>query len=83
MNGIPVSPERKMENAPTWRPRNPVFWTPKTPEFLAIFDRRGLTGINKLLFIIIYYYLSILYTIITTPSTSFMGNTLTPFYLPS
>jgi len=28
MNGIPVSPERKMENAPTWRPPNPVFGTP-------------------------------------------------------
>jgi len=25
MNGIPVCLARKMENAPTWRPRNPDF----------------------------------------------------------
>jgi len=26
MNGIPVSPERKTENAPTWRSPRPLFW---------------------------------------------------------
>jgi len=33
MNGIPVSPGRKTENAPTWRPRSPVFQA----SFLLIF----------------------------------------------
>jgi len=34
MNGIPVCLGRKTENAPTWRPRSPVFGT----RFLAIFQ---------------------------------------------
>jgi len=36
MNGIPVSPERKTENAPTWRSPNPLFWTWFWPYFLLI-----------------------------------------------
>jgi len=33
MNGIPVSPGRKMENAPTWRPPKPLFGTHFRPLF--------------------------------------------------
>jgi len=33
MNGIPVSPGRKMENAPTWRSPNPLFGTHFRPLF--------------------------------------------------
>jgi len=33
MNGIPVSPGRKMENAPTWRPGSPFFGTRFSPYF--------------------------------------------------
>jgi len=37
MNGPPVCPGRKTENAPTWRPRSPVFGTPFLAHFLLIF----------------------------------------------
>jgi len=37
MNGIPVSPERKTENAPTWRSPNPDFGTPFWGIFLLFF----------------------------------------------
>jgi len=33
MNGPPVCPARKTENAPTWRSPSPVFWTPKSGFF--------------------------------------------------
>jgi len=36
MNGPPVSPDRNLQNAPTWRVPNPLFWTP----FLGHFGRR-------------------------------------------
>jgi len=28
MNGPPVSPSQNLQNAPTWRVPNPLFWTP-------------------------------------------------------
>jgi len=33
MNGIPVCPSPKTENAPTWRPRSPLFWASFSPLF--------------------------------------------------
>jgi len=38
MNGIPVSPERKTENAPTWRSPNPLFGTPFWGYFPSFFS---------------------------------------------
>jgi len=37
MNGPPVSPWQKSENAPTWRPRCHEFWTLFWPNFRAVF----------------------------------------------
>jgi len=41
MNGIPVSPDRFLQNAPTWRPPNPffggLFWGVFAPLFSTFY----------------------------------------------
>jgi len=68
MNGPPVCPAPKTENAPTWRSGSPLFWTP----FLALFAPLFVspthpahhTRLSEYKFIINVYLFNIIYLFI-------------------
>jgi len=68
MNGPPVCPARKTENAPTWRSRSPLFRTRFLPIFMPFY-----TPPNPTLYPEIYFYLFKCISIYnSTPTHSFM-----------